>query len=259
MSKAKTNRNAVIIAGTPEKGLRADVALVARGLFESRAKAQEAIAAGLVTADGRTVRKASDSIGSATALAARALYPWVSRGGVKLAAALDAFGFDPAGRICLDIGASTGGFTHVLLARGARRVHAIDVGRAQLHPSLAADPRVVSREATDARSLTTDCFAEPPSLITCDTSFISLALILPPVLGLAAPNALLVALIKPQFEAGPRDVVKGIVKDTGTHKRVCGEIEDCVRGHGWHIESIIPSPIAGGDGNREFLLGARRA
>ena len=237
---------------------RADVALVARGLAESRAKAQEAIAAGLVSVDGSPVRRASDQIDDDQVLTAERPYPWVSRAGLKLEAGLDHFGLDPAGRVCLDVGASTGGFTRVLLARGAALVHAVDVGRDQLHPSLRADPRVVSREATNARTLSAADFPEPPSLVVCDASFISLRLVLPRPLELATPQADLVALIKPQFEAGPAAVKKGIVRDEAIHARVCAEISDFIQSLGWQVRGIAPSPIEGGDGNREFLLGAFR-
>jgi 23S rRNA (cytidine1920-2'-O)/16S rRNA (cytidine1409-2'-O)-methyltransferase len=237
---------------------RADLALVERKLFESRAKAQEAIAAGGVRADGRLVRKASELIDAGASIEAAPPYPWVSRGGVKLAAALDAFGFDLAGRVCLDIGASTGGFAHVLIARGAASVIAVDVGRGQLHPDIAGDPRVTSREATDARGLRPSDLPQPPQLVTCDVSFISLVLVLPAVLPLAAPDAKLVALIKPQFEAGPAHVVKGIVRDPVIHEDVCARIDALIRSLSWRVEGLIPSPIAGGDGNREFLIGASR-
>jgi 23S rRNA (cytidine1920-2'-O)/16S rRNA (cytidine1409-2'-O)-methyltransferase len=237
---------------------RADLALVERKLFESRAKAQEAIAAGLVRADGRILRKASEPISASAQVEASAPYPWVSRGGVKLDAALDAFGFNPAGLVCLDVGASTGGFTHVLLSRGARDVVAIDVGRGQLHPDLVNDPRVKLREATDARSLTKDSLPNPPQLVTFDVSFISLILVLPPVLSLASASAKLVALIKPQFEAGPSHVVKGIVKDPAVHEKVCAGIKTLIQSLGWRVEGLIASPIEGGDGNREFLVGATR-
>ena len=237
---------------------RADLALVARGLFESRAKAQEAIAAGLVRADGKPVRKASEAIAENARIEAEAPYPWVSRGGVKCAAALDAFGFDPTGRVCLDVGASTGGFTHVLLTRGAARVHAVDVGHDQLHPSLRADPRVVSMEGRDARSLTAGDFAAPPSLIVCDASFISLALVLPQPLSLAAPQAELAALIKPQFEVGRAHVAKGVVRDAAARERACAAVSDMLTQLGWTIVGLAPSPIEGGDGNVEYLIGARR-
>jgi 23S rRNA (cytidine1920-2'-O)/16S rRNA (cytidine1409-2'-O)-methyltransferase len=236
---------------------RIDLLLVARGLFESRAKAQEAISAGLVQIAGRVVIKPSEKVADDAEIAAEAPYPWVSRGGVKLAAALDRFGFDPAGRVCLDIGASTGGFTHVLLTRGATRVHAIDVGQGQLHPSLLGDPRVQSREKQDARLLHADDFAQKPTAITCDVSFISLALVLPSVLKLAANDAWLVALVKPQFEVGPALVTKGLVKDAVARDKAVAAIKLLVETAGWRVEGVIPSPIAGGDGNLEFLLGAR--
>jgi 23S rRNA (cytidine1920-2'-O)/16S rRNA (cytidine1409-2'-O)-methyltransferase len=177
---------------------------------------------------------------------------------VKLAAALDEFGFDPNGLVCLDIGASTGGFTHVLLDRGAAAVVAVDVGYGQLHPDIASDPRVSSREHTDARTLAADALPAPPQLVTFDVSFISLALVLPPVARLATPDAKLVALIKPQFEAGPAHVVKGIVKDSFVHAEVCARIETLIQKLGWRVDGLIPSPIDGGDGNREFLIGASR-
>jgi 23S rRNA (cytidine1920-2'-O)/16S rRNA (cytidine1409-2'-O)-methyltransferase len=236
---------------------RADRLLVERGLFESRAQAQAAIAAGLVTADGAPVRKASDALRPDAETRATPAHPWVSRGGVKLAAALDAFTIDPAGQACLDVGASTGGFTDVLLARGARLVHAIDVGRDQLHPRLGADPRVVSREATDIRALA--ALDPPPSLIVADVSFISLRLVLPPALRLAAERAHLVALIKPQFEAGRAHVKKGIVTDAGVRQQACDQIRESIASLGWIVLGLIPSPIAGGDGNQEFLIAAHRA
>ncbi|MGP0058274.1 MAG: TlyA family RNA methyltransferase [Beijerinckiaceae bacterium] len=236
---------------------RADLALVARGLFESRATAQEAIAAGLVRSDGRTIRKASEPIGTEAQLEAEAPYPWVSRGGVKLAAALDAFSFDPQDRVCLDIGASTGGFTDVLLARGAAHVFAVDVGHGQLHGKLKDDPRVAAREGMDARKLTKSDFNRPISMITCDVSFISLKLVLPALLPLAGENALLAALIKPQFEVGPALVVKGIVKDDSARERVCRDISTHLQNAGWRVAGLIASPIEGGDGNREYLIGAR--
>lgn len=238
--------------------LRADRLLVDRGIFASRAKAQEAIAAGLVHADGALVRKASDMLAAAARIEATPAYDYVSRGGAKLAAALDHFGFDPAGSVCLDVGASTGGFTDVLLRRGARRVFAIDVGHGQLAPALAADPRVTSREGTDIRALTPGDLPEPADLVTIDVSFIGLRLVLPAALALARPPGRLVALVKPQFEAGRGAVKKGIVRDPETHAAVCAAVEAAVTGLAWRVLGIIPSPIAGGDGNREFLIGARR-
>ena len=237
---------------------RADLVLVARGFFASRAKAQEAIAAGLVEIDGCAVRRPAEEIDADAEITAAAAYPWVSRGGVKLAAALDAFDIDPTGLDCLDLGASTGGFTHVLLARGAQRVYAVDVGCGQLHPSLTGDPRVVSMEKQDARQLTAALFAAAPSLLVCDVSFISLKLALPCALSLTAANARLVALIKPQFEAGRQNVKKGVVKDPRSHDRVCVEIADFLESSGWRVTGTIRSPIAGGDGNIEFLIAAIR-
>lgn len=238
---------------------RADLALVERGLFPSRAKAQEAIAAGHVTINGQPLRKASEPVADNAKIEAVPLYPWVSRGGVKLAAALDDFGFDPSGAICLDLGASTGGFTEVLLSRGAARVIAVDVGHGQLHEKLRADPRIVSREGLDARRLAPADFPQPPNFITCDLSFISLKLVLPAIFGLAAHPAHLVCLVKPQFEVGPAFVIKGLVKDITAQQRACQDVENLIHDAGWHIAGVIASPIAGGDGNREFLIGATRA
>jgi 23S rRNA (cytidine1920-2'-O)/16S rRNA (cytidine1409-2'-O)-methyltransferase len=237
---------------------RADRLLVERGLCESRAKAQAAIAAGRVTADGVVVRRASDSIRIDATLQAAPAHPYVSRGGLKLAAALDHFGFDPAGCVCLDVGASTGGFTEVLIARGARRVYAIDVGKGQLHASLHGRPDVVVLEQTDIRALDPARLEEPAGFVTVDVSFISLQLVLPPALALAAPESRLVALIKPQFEAGRAHVKKGLVRDPQVHRAICAKVSDLVASLGWTVAAIIPSPIAGGDGNREFLLGATR-
>jgi 23S rRNA (cytidine1920-2'-O)/16S rRNA (cytidine1409-2'-O)-methyltransferase len=236
--------------------MRADRLLVERGLFASRARAQAAIAAGLVTANGSRVQRASQEIALDAELRAAPAHPFVSRGGVKLVAALDHFGFDPKGRVCLDVGASTGGFTDVLLGRGARRVYAVDVGREQLHPSLRGRPDVVSLEETDIRSLDAARFSEQPSLIVVDVSFISLKLVLPHALRLARAPAQTIALIKPQFEAGRAQVKKGIVRDAETHTRVCDDVAELTRSLGWAVAGIIPSPIAGGEGNQEFLIGA---
>jgi 23S rRNA (cytidine1920-2'-O)/16S rRNA (cytidine1409-2'-O)-methyltransferase len=235
---------------------RADRLLVERGLFESRAKAQAAIAAGLVSANDVPVCKASEEIPVDAALRASPAHPYVSRGGVKLAAALDRFGIVPTGRICLDVGASTGGFTQVLLERGARQVYAVDVGRGQLHESLRARPDVVSLEGTDIRTLSSDRLSEAPDLITADVSFISLKHALPAALALAKPPVQLVALIKPQFEAGRAALKKGVVRDQAVHAAVCADISVFVASLGWRVLGVIPSPIAGGNGNAEFLLGA---
>ena len=230
--------------------------LVERGLFDSRAKAQAAIAAGLVSANKITVRKASEAIAVNADLRARPAHPYVSRGGVKLAAALDHFGFDPRGRVCLDVGASTGGFTQVLLERGARLVYAMDVGRGQLHELLRRRREVVSLEETDIRTFSPARLNTKPDLIVVDVSFISLKLVLPPALALAKLPAQLIALIKPQFEVGRAQVKKGIVRDPAVHAAICDDISAFVASLGWRVTGVIPSPIAGGDGNAEFLLGA---
>ena len=237
---------------------RADVVLVERGFFTSRARAQEAIAAGLVTVDGERLRKASDLVPVEAGIVAEQPHPYVSRGGVKLAAALDIFAIDPKGLVCLDIGASTGGFTDVLLKRGAAHVYAVDVGHGQLHPSLAQDERVTSLEGTDARALTPAFVPQAADLLVSDVSFISLKLVLPPAIALLKPAATLAVLVKPQFEAGRERVKKGIVRDAAIHRAVCEDMTDFVAGLGFTVMGIVPSPIEGGDGNREFLLGARR-
>jgi 23S rRNA (cytidine1920-2'-O)/16S rRNA (cytidine1409-2'-O)-methyltransferase len=236
--------------------LRADRLVVARGLFESRSRAQEAIAAGLVTADGVVVRKASEEIAVDAALIAEPAHPWVSRGGLKLAAALEHFAFDPAGRTCLDVGASTGGFTDVLLSRGASRVSAVDVGHGQLHERLRAQPQVHCLEGTDIRKLDRAALGEPPDFVAIDVSFVSLQKVLPAALALARRPALLVALIKPQFEAGRRHLKNGIVRDEAVHREACEAVAAAVAALGWRVLGVIPSPLLGGDGNREFLLGA---
>jgi 23S rRNA (cytidine1920-2'-O)/16S rRNA (cytidine1409-2'-O)-methyltransferase len=238
--------------------IRIDRLLVERGLFESRARAQAAVVAGRVTADEVVVSRPAHEVSRDAALRAEPAHPWVSRGGVKLAAALDHFRFDPSGSVCLDVGASTGGFADVLLARGARRVYALDVGRGQLHPSLRAQPRLVSIEATDIRELDPAALPELPELVTVDVSFISLKLVLPSALRLARTPARLLALIKPQFEAGRRHAKKGVVRDPAVHAAVCDDIAAFVSSHGWQVAGIAPSPIPGGDGNREFFIAACR-
>ena len=237
---------------------RIDRLLVERGLFDSRTKAQAAIAAGLVSANAAPIRKASEEIAVDATLSATPAHPYVSRGGLKLAAALDHFGFDPRDRICLDVGASTGGFTQVLLERGAKRVYAIDVGRGQLHDSLRARPEVVSYEETDIRACSPARFRATPNLVTIDVSFISLKLVLPVALKLVAHRTQVVALIKPQFEVGPSQVKKGIVRDAALHAAACADMLAFVASLGWRVIGVIPSPITGGDGNAEFLLGAVR-
>jgi 23S rRNA (cytidine1920-2'-O)/16S rRNA (cytidine1409-2'-O)-methyltransferase len=237
---------------------RADRLLVARGLFESRARAQAAIAAGLVTADGVRVRKASDAIPAEAAIEAAPEHPYVSRGGVKLAAALEHFRVDVADRICLDVGASTGGFTEILAARGARRVYAIDVGSAQLHPRLRGRDNIVSMEQTDIRVLDPSRLAEPPDFAVVDVSFISLKLVLPAIGKLLRPHASIVALIKPQFETQRSEIKKGIVREPAIHRAVCDDIAAFLASLGWRVGGCVPSPILGGDGNREFFIGAER-
>jgi 23S rRNA (cytidine1920-2'-O)/16S rRNA (cytidine1409-2'-O)-methyltransferase len=238
---------------------RADVLLVERGLFESRAKARAAIEAGGVTADGRPVAKASEVLDEAAEIAATPAHPWVGRGALKLVAALDLWPITVQGRVALDVGASTGGFTEVALSRGAAKVYAVDVGKGQLHPTLAADPRVVSLEGLDARSLTAEWVPEPPGLVVTDVSFIGLAKALPAALSLAAQDADLVALVKPQFEVGPERVGKGgLVKDAAARTEALDEVVAFLMRSGWRVQATADSPIAGGDGNREFLLWAKK-
>jgi 23S rRNA (cytidine1920-2'-O)/16S rRNA (cytidine1409-2'-O)-methyltransferase len=236
--------------------IRADILLVTRGLAESRAKARAAIEAGGVRANGAVVARASDPIEEDARLDVVAPHPWVSRAGVKLEHALEVFRIDPAGRTCLDVGASTGGFTQVLLARGAARVYAVDVGQRQLHAKLASDARVISLERTDARVLTPALIAEAPSLIVCDVSFIGAAKALGAPLSLAAPDADLITLIKPQFEGGPH---KNAVLPEGEARAVAeaaiAQLEGLAR---FERVAVTDSPIRGGDGNLELLLHMRQ-
>ncbi len=235
---------------------RIDRLLVERGLFDSRAKAQDAIAAGLVTANGKVIAKASEEVAVDAAIEATPAHPYVSRGALKLIAALDHFKFDPKGRVCLDIGASTGGFTQALLERGAAHVYAVDVGTAQLHQSLRGDPRIVSLEQTDIRTLDAASLDPKPDLVVIDVSFISLKQVLPAALKLAARPAHLIALIKPQFEAGRAQLKKGIVRDDAVRQQVRDEIAALLTSLGARVLGVIPSPIEGGDGNVEYLIGA---
>lgn len=238
---------------------RADLLLVERGLFESRAKAQAAIAAGRVAADGVAVRRASDAIPQDAAIEAEPAHPYVSRGGSKLAFALDHFLIDAAGARALDVGASTGGFTDALLRRGVDHVTAVDVGRGQLHPKIAADARVKSLEGTDIRTLTAADLPAPPNLVVIDVSFAPLRAVLPAALALAAPGMRLVALVKPQFEVGRARIGKGgIVKDTAARLEAVADARALVATLGLAVLGVAPSPIAGGDGNVEYLLAARR-
>ena len=241
--------------------LRLDQLLVRRGLVESRERAQALILAGQVDLGGRAAAKAGTMVSEhAEVRVIGPDHPWASRGGVKLAHALDAFGLDVDGRLGIDIGASTGGFTDVLLTRGVRRVVAIDVGRGQLHWKLRTDPRVALVEGLNARFLTAADVAAldgPPGIVTIDVSFISLALVLPPLVPIATPETDVVALVKPQFEAGRRDAPKGIVRDPAVHARVVAEVTVKAAAIGWTRLAVTPSPIEGGKGNREFLMHLR--
>jgi 23S rRNA (cytidine1920-2'-O)/16S rRNA (cytidine1409-2'-O)-methyltransferase len=240
---------------------RADQLLLDRGLVDSRARAQAVILAGLVFSGTRRIDKAGQPMAEDAAIELRGQdHPWVSRGGLKLAHGLAAFGLSPAGLVCLDIGASTGGFTDVLLANGAARVHAVDVGHGQLAWKLRSDPRVTVHERTNARHLTAEAIGEPVGALVCDASFIGLATLLPAPLALCAPGAWAVALIKPQFEAGPEYVgSKGVVRDPAVHREVCERVSNWWGGlPGWRVLGVSESPITGPEGNREFLIGAKR-
>jgi 23S rRNA (cytidine1920-2'-O)/16S rRNA (cytidine1409-2'-O)-methyltransferase len=242
--------------------VRLDQLLVRRGLVESRERAQALILAGQVDLDGRAAAKAGTMVSEhAEVRVIGPDHPWASRGGVKLAHALDTFGLDVSGREALDIGASTGGFTDVLLARGVRRVLAIDVGRGQLHWRLRTDPRVHLVEGINARHLAAadlGALDGPPGIVTIDVSFISLALILPPLVPLVAAATDVIALVKPQFEAGRRDAPKGVVRDPDVHARVVADLTMKAAAIGWTRLAVTPSPIVGGKGNREFLVHLRR-
>lgn len=239
---------------------RADTHLVDEGYFDTRARARAAIEAGRVRADGEPVTKPAQKIAPDAVIEAEPAHPYVSRAALKLEAALDRFGVDPSGQVCLDVGASTGGFTQVLLQRGAARVYAVDVGRGQLHPALRADPRVVNLEATDARTLTPDLIETAPGLIVCDASFIGLSKVLAVPLSLAAPSATLVTLFKPQFEVGRENVGKGgIVKDPAAVEEARERVTAFLDAAGWPVEDEIESPILGGDGNQEYVLLARQS
>jgi 23S rRNA (cytidine1920-2'-O)/16S rRNA (cytidine1409-2'-O)-methyltransferase len=239
---------------------RADQMLVDRGLAESRAKAQALILAGLVFSGERKIEKAGQSLDLDAALEVRGReHPWVSRGGVKLAHALDHFRWEVAGAVGLDVGSSTGGFTDVLLQRGAAKVFAIDVGTNQLAWKLRRDPRVIVHEQTNARYLTAQIVTESVDIIVCDASFIGLAKVLDAALGFAKPRGRLIALVKPQFEAERGEIGKGgVVRDPAVHERVCAAAEEWVRSRGWTVAGLIESPITGPEGNREFLLAAQR-
>jgi 23S rRNA (cytidine1920-2'-O)/16S rRNA (cytidine1409-2'-O)-methyltransferase len=241
--------------------LRLDQLLVARGLAESRAKAKAAIEAGGVTVDGAPARAASQAVSEEAVVTYVDAFRWVGRGALKLERALDLWPVAVDGRVVLDVGASTGGFTEVCLDRGAARVFAVDVGTGQLHPKVAADPRVANLEKTDARDLTPAVITEAPSLIVCDVSFISLSKVLPTALDLATPGADLITLVKPQFEAdGPKAVgKKGVVKDPEAHAAAVAKVREWLDESGWTVREVADSPITGGDGNVEFLLWAQKA
>jgi 23S rRNA (cytidine1920-2'-O)/16S rRNA (cytidine1409-2'-O)-methyltransferase len=240
--------------------IRLDHLLVERGLAESGAKAQALILAGRVFRGEERLDKPGVQVPADAPVTVRVADDHVSRGAHKLIAGLDAFGIDPSGMVCLDVGASTGGFTDVLLRRGAARVHAVDVGYGQLDARLRGDPRVVVLERTNARHLTRAEIPEPVDLVVCDASFIPLKLVLPAPLALARPGAALVALVKPQFEVGKGQVGKGgVVRDPALHEAVCADVRGWLDGLlGWRVLGIVPSPLLGPAGNREFLVGARR-
>jgi 23S rRNA (cytidine1920-2'-O)/16S rRNA (cytidine1409-2'-O)-methyltransferase len=239
-------------------GKRADVLLVERGLFESRARAQAAIEAGLVTANHKPVLKASETIATDAAIEAQPAHPFVSRGGVKLSGALERYPIDIENHVCLDVGASTGGFTEVLLANGASLVFSVDVGRDQLHPSLRGHPNIVSMEETDIRDFEGKRLPQRPDIVVIDVSFISLKAVLPVALSLAAAPMHLLALIKPQFEAERKHSKRGIIRNAAVHQAICDDISAFAASLGCTDIEVFPSPITGGDGNIEFFLGARR-
>lgn len=244
---------------SPPRPARADLYLVACGRFDTRARAQAAIRAGLVFVNGEALTKPSQTIPPGAQIEAQAEHPYVSRAALKLVAALEAFAVSANERVCLDVGSSTGGFSEVLLQRGAARVYAVDVGRDQLHPSLRAHPRIVSLEGTDARGISSGLIGESPSLIVCDASFIGLAKLLGTPLSLATSNADLIALFKPQFEVGRAHIGKGgIVTDDAAVQSALDAFVHWLEGEGWRVTSTTHSPISGGDGNREILLHARR-
>ncbi|HEY5711321.1 MAG TPA: TlyA family RNA methyltransferase [Allosphingosinicella sp.] len=240
--------------------LRADQLLVDRGLAESRAKAQALILAGLVFAGERKIDKAGQALAADAVLEVRGKdHPWVSRGGIKLAHALDHFGWDVTGAVALDVGSSTGGFTDVLVQRGAARVFAVDVGTNQLAWKLRQDPRVIVHEQTNARYLNAKIVTEPVDLVVCDASFIALAKVLDTALDFAKPGGRLLALVKPQFEAGRDEVGKGgVVRDPAVHERVCEAAASWLRERGWSVVGVTRSPITGPEGNVEFLIGASK-
>jgi 23S rRNA (cytidine1920-2'-O)/16S rRNA (cytidine1409-2'-O)-methyltransferase len=246
------------VAQRPSPRKRADLLLVERGLFESRARAQAAIEAGLVTANAKPVAKPSETVPVDAELQAQPAHPFVSRGGVKLSGALEHYPIEIENHVCLDVGASTGGFTEVLLANGASLVFAVDVGRGQLHPSLHGHPNIVSLEETDIRSFENKRLPARPDIVVIDVSFISLKAVLPVALSLAAAPMHLLALIKPQFEAARKHSKRGIIRNAAVHQAVCDDIVAFARTLGCEDIEVFPSSITGGDGNIEFFIGARR-
>jgi 23S rRNA (cytidine1920-2'-O)/16S rRNA (cytidine1409-2'-O)-methyltransferase len=239
---------------------RVDQALVDRGLAETRSRAQALIMAGLVYAGERKVAKAGENIATDALLEVRGKdHPWVSRGGLKLVGGLNHFGIDPAGATCLDVGSSTGGFTDVLLSRGARHVYAVDVGTNQLAWKLRQDARVTVLEQTNARTLTTEHIPEPIELLVCDASFIALHKVLDKAVDFVVDRGRALLLVKPQFEAGRAEVGKGgVVRDPAVHERVCAEAAEWITGRGWRVLGVTESPITGPEGNIEFLLAAEK-
>jgi 23S rRNA (cytidine1920-2'-O)/16S rRNA (cytidine1409-2'-O)-methyltransferase len=259
VAKSIANKSAAkSAANTPTTRKRADILLVERGLFESRARARAAIEAGLVTANDKQVEKPSETIAVDAALRAQPAHPFVSRGGVKLAGALERYPIEIEGHVCLDVGASTGGFTEVLLANGASLVFSIDVGREQLHPSLRGHPKIVSMEETDIRAFEGKRLPVRPDIVVIDVSFISLKAVLPAALSLAAAPMHLLALIKPQFEGQRKHAKRGVIRDAEVHRQVCDDIAAFAAWQGCTDIQIFPSSITGGDGNVEFFIGARR-
>lgn len=238
---------------------RADLYLTENGYYESRARAQAAIKAGLVFVDGQRLKKASEKLSDLNEIQAKAEHPWVSRGGLKLAFALKEFGVSAKGKTCLDVGASTGGFSDVLKANGASKIYAVDVGHGQLHERLQNVPEIISMEGQDARDLSADHFETPPQLIVCDASFISCMKVLETPLKLATPSAELITLVKPQFEVGKAGIGRGgLVKSESLAVQALSDVSAWITVQGWHVVATCKSPIKGGSGNTEYLLHARK-
>lgn len=235
--------------------MRADLYLVEQGYYESRARAQAAIKAGLVFVDGKRVKKPSEKFSENVVISASDEHPWVSRGGLKLAHALEKFDVTPSGKICLDVGASTGGFSDVLLTNGALKIYAVDVGHSQLHETLKSNPYIISMESRDARSLKPSDFSSMPELIVCDASFISAMKVLKSPLSLAARHAELIALVKPQFEVGKSGIGRGgLVKSMDLSQQALARVSKWVAEQGWDVKEVCDSPVKGGSGNHEYLL-----